>query len=135
MIRDGAQRARMPRVASRVSCAGTPAYMPPEQANDDVEAMDERADVFGLGSILCEILTGRPAYTGQSSDAIMRKAKRGDTADALATARRLRGRRGADRPGQATVWPPIPRSAARGRRGGPADDGLLRGSSGSVEES
>jgi eukaryotic-like serine/threonine-protein kinase len=67
---------------------GTPAYMAPEQANDDVEAMDERADVFGLGSILCEILTGRPAYTGQSSDAILRKAKRGDTGDAL---RRLNG--------------------------------------------
>ena len=67
---------------------GTPAYMAPEQANDDVEAMDERADVFGLGSILCEILTCRPAYTGQSSDAILLKARRGDTADAW---RRLDG--------------------------------------------
>ena len=62
---------------------GTPAYMAPEQAGGDVEAIDERADVFGLGSILCEILTGRPAYTGPSSDAILRRALRGDTADAL----------------------------------------------------
>ena len=73
---------------TRRSALGTPAYMAPEQAGGDVEAIDERADVFGLGSILCEILTGRPAYTGPSSDAILRKAMRGDTADAL---RRLDG--------------------------------------------
>src|SRR5262249_20105209 len=34
---------------------GTPAYMPPEQANGDVALMDRRADVFGLGAILCEV--------------------------------------------------------------------------------
>jgi serine/threonine-protein kinase len=67
---------------------GTPAYMAPEQAGGDVEVVDERADVFGLGSILCEVLTGRPAYTGPSREAILRKALRGDTADAL---RRLDG--------------------------------------------
>ena len=46
------------------SVLGTPAYMAPEQAGGDVEQVDRRADVFGLGSILCEILTGQPAYTG-----------------------------------------------------------------------
>jgi tRNA A-37 threonylcarbamoyl transferase component Bud32 len=70
------------------SVLGTPAYMAPEQASGDVESIDERADVFGLGSILCEILTGQPAYTGPSSNAILRKAMRGETADAL---RRLDG--------------------------------------------
>ena len=56
---------------------GTPAYMAPEQAGGEVERIDERADVFGLGSILCEILTGQPAFTGPSSDEILRKALRG----------------------------------------------------------
>ncbi len=65
------------------SFLGTPAYTAPEQANGEVESVDERADVFGLGSILCEILTGKPAYTGPSGEAIKRKAKRGETADAL----------------------------------------------------
>ena len=48
------------------SVMGTPAYMPPEQARGDVEAMDERSDVFALGAILCEILTGQPPYVGES---------------------------------------------------------------------
>ena len=59
---------------------GTPSYMAPEQAAG--EEVDERCDVFALGSILCEILTGQPAYTGSSSPEILRKAMRGDLADA-----------------------------------------------------
>jgi serine/threonine-protein kinase len=65
------------------SIMGTPAYMPPEQACGEVERLDERADVFALGSILCEILTGQPAFTGRTSGEIQRKAARGDMADAL----------------------------------------------------
>ena len=66
------------------SVLGTPAYMAPEQACGDTPNIDRRADVFGLGSILCEILTGQPAYTGRSRPALIRKAMRGNTADALA---------------------------------------------------
>jgi len=65
------------------SVLGTPAYMAPEQAGGNVEAINERADVFGLGSILCEVLTSQPAYTGPSSQAILRKAIQGETGDAL----------------------------------------------------
>ncbi len=66
------------------SIMGTPAYMAPEQARGETAAIDERADVFALGSILCEILTGAPAFTGRGSGEIMRLAARGATADALA---------------------------------------------------
>ena len=70
--------------ASRVgSVLGTPPYMAPEQASGDVDAIDERADVFGLGSILCELFTGKPAYTGPTSEAVLRRAIRGDTTEAL----------------------------------------------------
>src|SRR5262249_14211696 len=66
------------------SLLGTPAYMPPEQANGDIARLDRRADVFGLGAILCEILTGKPPYVGRSAEEVRRKACNGDLADATA---------------------------------------------------
>jgi serine/threonine-protein kinase len=65
------------------SVLGTPAYMAPEQACGQVEVLDERCDVFGLGAILCEILTGLPPYTGQSSAEMQRRAARADQTDAV----------------------------------------------------
>jgi serine/threonine-protein kinase len=70
-------------IHSRVgSVLGTPAYMPPEQARGDVDAVDERSDVFALGAILCEILTGAAPYTGDAA-LLVQKAAEADLADAL----------------------------------------------------
>ena len=56
------------------SVMGTLAYMPPEQAKGDIQQLDERCDVFGLGAILCEILTGSPPYLSTHVIALLRSA-------------------------------------------------------------
>jgi serine/threonine protein kinase len=43
---------------------GTPAYMAPEQASGDVDRMDERTDVFGIGAILAVLLLQGPWVNG-----------------------------------------------------------------------
>ena len=65
------------------SLLGTPAYMPPEQAAGAVQRVDERADVFGLGAILCSILTGRPPYIGGDGETVRLKAIQGKIGDAF----------------------------------------------------
>jgi tetratricopeptide (TPR) repeat protein/tRNA A-37 threonylcarbamoyl transferase component Bud32 len=64
------------------SVLGTPAYMPPEQASGQVQKLDERSDVFALGAILCEILTGLPPYTGEPNE-ILQAAAQADLDGAL----------------------------------------------------
>jgi serine/threonine-protein kinase len=41
---------------------GTPEYMAPEQARGNPKDMDERSDIFGLGAILYEIISGQMPY-------------------------------------------------------------------------
>jgi len=64
-----------PVVHRRRGVRGTPEYMAPEQAEGRAEALDERTDVFGLGSVLYRILTGKPPYEGTTTEALA-KARR-----------------------------------------------------------
>jgi serine/threonine-protein kinase len=50
------------------SVLGTYAYMAPEQARGEIEQLDRRCDVFGLGAMLCEVLTGQPPYMGTATE-------------------------------------------------------------------
>jgi serine/threonine-protein kinase len=70
------------------SVLGTPAYMPPEQARGEVEAVDQRSDVFSLGAVLCQVLSGQPPYADTDVKAAHRRAREADLGDPLA---RLRG--------------------------------------------
>lgn len=51
---------------------GTPAYMAPEQARD-VDFLDGRVDIFTLGLVLFEALTGVPVFLGESIMAVLAK--------------------------------------------------------------
>jgi tetratricopeptide (TPR) repeat protein len=65
------------------SFLGTPAYMAPEQAIGAVDQIDARTDVFGLGAILCAVLTGQPPYPGRDPEAVRQSAARGQLGDAF----------------------------------------------------
>src|SRR5262249_13903461 len=54
---------------------GTAGYMSPEQAMGD-HHVDARSDVFALGCVLYECLTGRPAFTGVNAMAVIAKVLR-----------------------------------------------------------
>jgi len=56
---------------------GSLPYLAPEQANGQISQLGPATDVFGLGAILYECLTGRPPYCGSGNMELLKQASRG----------------------------------------------------------
>jgi serine/threonine protein kinase len=74
---------RSPSSTGGGSGPGTPAYIPPEQARGEWAKVDSRADVFTLGGILFEILTGQPTFPAYSPEESLKKSAAGDLSDSF----------------------------------------------------
>ncbi len=65
-----------PTLTRQGEVVGTPAYMAPEQAEGRLDWIDHRTDIFGLGAILYEVLTGRPPFVGDDTIDVLIQAVR-----------------------------------------------------------
>jgi tRNA A-37 threonylcarbamoyl transferase component Bud32/DNA-directed RNA polymerase specialized sigma24 family protein len=74
----------------RAAVAGTAGYMAPEQLDASFGPIGPRTDVFGLGAVLFSLLTGRPPFSGETIEVLLRSmwerspalTLRGERADA-----------------------------------------------------
>ena len=117
-----ARRAR--RLAGRQRCWARRPTWPRSRPGARSSGVDERADVFGLGAILCEILTGQPPSPGRGPCEVRAGRRGGDLADALARLDACGADAGAGRPGPRLPGRRAAGPAPRRRRGGRRGDGL-----------
>ena len=75
-----AKAEQRPQMTSPGDVIGTPAYMSPEQAQGQQSPLGPCSDVYSLGAVLCQILSGHPPHTGRSSKEILEKARTAEPA-------------------------------------------------------
>ncbi len=70
--------AAQPQITAEGAPIGTPSYMSPEQAAADTGEVDARTDIYSLGCVLYEMLSGKPPFQGPTLESIFAQVFTGD---------------------------------------------------------
>lgn len=79
-VEQSAESEKQLRMTMAGSVMGTIPYAPPEQAAGKIDQITERSDVYAMGAVLYEMVTGRPPFTGFTQFELMRRVINHDPA-------------------------------------------------------